>query len=112
MSGRRVVITGMGVVAPNGVGKDAFWEALVAGKNAVGPITRFDPSPYSTRFAGEVKDFKPHCRIPAEHLSNMDRAYQMGVTAALQAVEDAGIDPAQTEVSRWGVYMGLAVAGV
>jgi len=112
MSGRRVVVTGLGVVAPNGIGKDAYWKALMEGKNAVSTITRFDPSPYSTRIGGEVKGFLPHPRIPHEHLAHMDRAYQMGVTAAFQATEDAGLDPQAADVSRWGVYMGLAVAAV
>jgi 3-oxoacyl-[acyl-carrier-protein] synthase II len=112
MSRRRVVITGLGVVAPNGSTKELFWESLVAGKNAVGPITRFDPSPYATRIAGEVKEFQPHAKISNDDLMHMDRAYQMGVTAALQAVEDSGIDLQKVDVSRWGVYMGLAVAAV
>ena len=112
MNGRRVVITGLGVVAPNGIGKDAFWKALLEGKNAVGPITRFDAAPYSTRIAAEVKEFQAHPKIPAEHLPHMDRAYQMGVTAAFQAVEDSGLDTRTEDVSRWGTYMGLAVAAV
>lgn len=112
MSRRRVVVTGLGVVAPNGVGKDAFWKALMEGKNAIGPITRFDASSYATRIGGEVKDFIPHPKIPLEHLPHMDRAYQLGVTAAFQAVEDAGVDIQNVDVSRWGTYMGLAVAGV
>jgi 3-oxoacyl-[acyl-carrier-protein] synthase II len=112
MSARRVVITGLGVVAPNGTGSAEFWQALVSGQNAVGPITRFDATPYATRFAGEVKNFVPHPQIPLPHLAHMDRAYQMGVSAALQAVHDAQLTPEQTDVARWGVYMGLAVAGV
>src|SRR3989344_4018382 len=112
MNPRRVVITGLGVVAPNGVGKDAFWKALVEGTNAVGPITRFDVSSFSTRIGAEVKNFQPHPRIPHEHLQQMDRAYQMGVTAALLATDDALLDPARMDVSRCGVYMGLAVAAV
>lgn len=112
MNTRRVVVTGLGVVAPNGTGKDAFWKALAAGQNAIGPITRFDAGALSTRFGGEVKDFTPHPRIPAEHLPQMDRAYQMGVSSALQAVEDAGLDLERTDRTRGGVYMGLGIAGV
>ncbi|MFA5975299.1 MAG: beta-ketoacyl-ACP synthase II [Elusimicrobiota bacterium] len=112
MSKRRVVITGIGVVAPNGIGKDAFWNALVNGQNAIGPITRFDASSFSTRFGGEVKNFTPHPRIPAEHLPQMDRAYQLGVTAALQAVEDAGMELECLDRTRGGVYMGLGIAGL
>ena len=91
MNARRVVITGLGVVAPNGIGKDAFWSSMMAGSSAIGPITRFDASRFSTRFAAEVKDFTPHPKIPKAHLNAMDRAYQMGVTAAFQAVDDASL---------------------
>src|SRR6476620_6442631 len=55
----RVVVTGMGVLAPNGIGLEAFWESLVAGRSGVGPITRFDASAFKSRIAGEVKGFEP-----------------------------------------------------
>ncbi|HEY7251618.1 MAG TPA: beta-ketoacyl synthase N-terminal-like domain-containing protein, partial [Methylomirabilota bacterium] len=56
---RRVVITGLGVIAPNGIGKDTFWQNLVAGKSGIDYITAFDPSPYPCHVAGEVRDFDP-----------------------------------------------------
>jgi 3-oxoacyl-[acyl-carrier-protein] synthase II len=112
MNHKRVVITGIGVVAPNGIGKDQFWQAMLKGESAIGPITRFDAKNYATRFAGEVKNFTPHPKISSTHLASMDRAYQMGVSAAFQAVEDASMDLSLMDVSRGGVYMGLAVAGV
>jgi 3-oxoacyl-[acyl-carrier-protein] synthase II len=112
MDKQRVVVTGLGVVAPNGIGKEAYWSALMEGRNAVGRITRFDTSRFSTKIGGEIKNFEPHKRIPREHLAHMDRSSQMGVTAALQAVEDSGLDPCEVDVNRWGVYMGIAVAGV
>src|SRR3972149_5703517 len=56
---RRVVITGLGVVAPNGIGKDTFWQNLIAGKSAVDWITAFDPTPFPCRIAAEVKNFRP-----------------------------------------------------
>ena len=55
----RVVVTGMGVLAPNGIGLDAFWESLLAGRSGIGPITLFDASEFKSRIAGEVKDFDP-----------------------------------------------------
>ena len=110
MSGRRVVVTGLGVIAPNGIGKEAYWTALMAGKNAVGPTTRFDASRLSSRMSGEVRDFVPDPRIPERDLRVMDRAYQMGVTAAWMAFDDAGLDASQWDAERTGVYMGLAVA--
>src|ERR1700733_16178526 len=92
MKKHRVVITGLGAIAPNGIGKEAFWKGLMEGRNAVSRITRFDTSKFSTKIGAEVKNFKPHPSIPVEHLPQMDRAYQIGVTAALMAVEDAKID--------------------
>ena len=107
-----VVITGLGVIAPNGLGKRAFWKALMQGHNGVVRITRFDCEPFASHVGGEVSDFEPNPKIPTEHLRSMDRSYQFGVTAALEAVEDAGLDFSKEDTSRAGVYMGVAVAGV
>ncbi len=112
MDPQRVVVTGMGVVAPNGATKEEFWHGLMEGRNCIDRITRFDASRLTSQIAGEIKDFKPHPRIPMEHLAHMDRAYQLGVTSALMAVEDAQISPSSVNLSRWGVYMGIAVAAV
>jgi 3-oxoacyl-[acyl-carrier-protein] synthase II len=107
-----VVITGLGVVAPNGTDKNSFWKGLMEGRNCVGRVTRFPVERFASHIGAEVHDFKPHPKIPAEHLPKMDRAYQFGVSAALQAIEDAGLDIARENPSRIGVYMGVAVAGV
>ena len=112
MKARRVMVTGIGAVAPNGTGKDAFWKGLMEGRSAVTRITRFDASNFTTKIGAEIKDFIPHPKIPAEHLPRMDRAYLIGVTAALMAVEDARLHQEKEDVGRWGVYMGIAVAGV
>jgi len=112
MKTRRVVITGIGAVAPNGSGRENFWSAIRRGQNAVGPLSRFDVEKFSVRFGGEVKNFVPDARIPAVSLPLMDRAYQMGVNAALQAADDAGFSDQAIDRARCGVYMGLAVAGV
>src|SRR5882762_3643167 len=101
---RRVVITGLGVVAPNGVGKDVFWKSLLDGRNSIGKVTRFQVDPYASHVGAEVKGFQPHAKIPKEHLRDMDRAYQFGVTAALEAVDDAGLDFSHEDTSRAGVY--------
>jgi len=88
----RVVITGLGVLAANGIGKDAFWNSLLAGESGIGPITLFDASGFKSKIAGEVSDFKPEDymdgRVKARRLS---RNVQLGIKAALQAVEDAGL---------------------
>lgn len=112
LSENRVVVTGLGVVAPNGVGKKAFWDGLLKGKNSVGHVTRFNVEKFSSHLGAEVLHFVPHSKIPEAHLPYMDRAYQFGVTAALEAVEDAGLDFSREDTGRVGVYMGVAVAGV
>jgi beta-ketoacyl-acyl-carrier-protein synthase II len=110
---RRVVITGLGVIAPNGIGKTAFWEACVAGRSGIRPITRFDASPLPTRIAGEVPDFDPAALgLTCEERSHLDRNTQFAVAAANLAWQDAGLADALPEDARaqMGVYMGTAMA--
>ncbi|MFD7390490.1 beta-ketoacyl-[acyl-carrier-protein] synthase family protein [Streptomyces sp. NPDC059852] len=109
MSGRRVVITGIEVLAPGGVGKDGFWDMLSEGRTATRGITFFDPSPFRSQVAAEM-DFDPerHGLTPQE-VRRMDRAAQFAVVAARGAVEDSGIDLAAHEPHRVGVTIGSAV---
>lgn len=111
---RRVVITGLGVVAPNGIGKEAFWQACVQGRSGVVTISRFDASPFSTRIAGEVQDFDPlvHGLTP-EEVSSLDRGTQFALAAAHQALEDGAFSPSsEAERETMGVMMGNAMAAV
>ena len=90
----RVVVTGMGVLAPNGIGLEAFWNSLVAGRSGVGPITRFDASAFKSRIAGEVKGFEPLDYIdPKFKPKRMARHTQFAFAAMKMALEDAGFDP-------------------
>jgi 3-oxoacyl-[acyl-carrier-protein] synthase II len=90
----RVVVTGMGVLAPNGIGLEAFWDSLVAGRSGVGPITRFDASAFKSRIAGEVKGFEPLDYIdPKFKPKRMARHTQFAFAAMKMALEDAGFDP-------------------
>ena len=109
MSGRRVVITGIEVLAPGGVGKDRFWDMLSEGRTATRGITFFDPSPFRSQVAAEM-DFDPeqHGLTPQE-VRRMDRAAQFAVVAARGAVADSGIDLAVHEPHRVGVTIGSAV---
>ncbi|MER5717751.1 beta-ketoacyl-[acyl-carrier-protein] synthase family protein [Streptomyces sp. NPDC002132] len=109
MSGRRVVITGIEVLAPGGVGKDRFWEMLSEGRTATRGITFFDPSPFRSQVAAEM-DFDPeeHGLTPQE-VRRMDRAAQFAVVAARGAVADSGIDLAAHDPHRVGVTIGSAV---
>ena len=112
---RRVVVTGLGVVAPNGVGKDAFWTACVDGKSGVGPITAFDASTFPVRIAAEVKDFDPLPYVPdsmRKSLKVMGRAAKFALGAAGQAIADAGLDLPNQDTSRVGVVMGGGIVPI
>src|SRR5262245_7489149 len=89
MKSRRVVITGLGVVAPNGIGKDNFWAALIAGRSAVSWVTKFDASPYDCQVAAEVRDFRPEEYMHARRVRHRGRFSQFAVAAAKLAAEDA-----------------------
>jgi minimal PKS chain-length factor (CLF/KS beta) len=90
----RTVVTGLGVVAPNGIGTDAWWRATCAGTSGIRRISRFDPSRYATRFAGEVVDFEPTDFLERRLMVQCDRWTWMGLAATQMALEDAAIDPA------------------
>ncbi len=109
---RRVVVSGLGVVAPNGVGKDAFWEACVNGHSGIGPIRSFDASKHPVRVAGEVHDFDPTPFIPDKFRKSvkvMARAAKFGLGAAGLAVRDSGLDIAAENPERLGVVMGTGI---
>jgi 3-oxoacyl-(acyl-carrier-protein) synthase len=112
---RRVVITGLGVVAPNGIGKAAFWRACIAGRSGVRDITLFDASALPTRIAGEIPDFDPEALgLTPEECMHMDRGTQLAIAAANLAIQDANLVSALTEEERasTGVCMGAAMAFV
>jgi 3-oxoacyl-[acyl-carrier-protein] synthase II len=95
----RVVITGIGILAPNGIGLDAFWESLLAGRSGIGPITLFDATGFKSRIAGEVKNFDPLDYIEPEFKpKRMARHTQLAYAAAMMALSDAGMDPNDLEL--------------
>ncbi len=108
----RVVITGVGVVAPNGVGKEAFWQALMQGLSGVRPIRRFDPSPYATRIAGELTDFDPRDYMDARDVKKVDRSNIYAIAAGDMALKDSGLDLRAEDVERIGSSIGNSVGGV
>ncbi|MDG4820741.1 ketosynthase chain-length factor [Asanoa sp. WMMD1127] len=93
MSG--VAVTGIGVVAPNGLGASAFWSATLAGQSAIGPISRFDASDYPVRLAAEVRDFVAGEHVPSRLIPQTDHWTHMGLTAAAMALDDGGVSPAE-----------------
>src|SRR5579863_1474531 len=110
---RRVVITGVGVLACNGIGKHDFWEACIAGRSGVGRITRFDASALPTQIAGEIHNFDPlSLGLSEMELHLTDRNTQFALAAATMALKDAGLNNGLTEEERnqMGTYMGSAMA--
>src|SRR5512135_3352219 len=104
----RVVITGMGVVSPNGIGRRAFSEAIVEGRSGVGYIEGFDTSGLAIKIAGQVKDFDvtPYLGEHKKNLKLMSRAVRFAVGAAAMAVGDAALDEGRLDPARFGVCMG------
>lgn len=107
---RRVVVTGMGVVSPIGVGLDAFWSALVSGTSGIGPLTRFDVANYPTQIAAEVKrDFDPGAFVEdRKTLKFMGLNSQFAVAAGRMVLEDSGLGPGHYAPERFGVSMGAS----
>lgn len=110
---RKVVITGLGLVTPVGIGKDAFWNNILAGQSGVGPITAFDASTFDSRIAAEIKDFepKPYFKNPKD-ARRTDRFAQFAIAAAKLAIEDAALDLGQTDLDRFGVVVGSGIGGL
>ena len=109
---RRVVITGVGAVTPIGTGAEGLWAGLTARISAVREITRFDPTPYRSRIAAEIPDFRPHDHLDAKRAKRLDRFSQLAVTSARFALADARLDPARERADRAGAMMGSALGGV
>ncbi len=112
MSRTKVVVTGLGVIAPNGVGKKDFASALCSGKSGIGPITNFDASGLNSRIAGQVHDFRPEMFMEKKEIRRMERFVQMAVSAARMAVEDAGLDLANQDLDNFGVLLGTGMGSL
>jgi 3-oxoacyl-[acyl-carrier-protein] synthase II len=112
LSARRVVVTGIGLVTPLGIGLEKTWKALCAGESGIARITRFDPTDYPTQIAGEVKDFDPAAFIEKKEIKKMDLFIHFAVGAAQLAVEDAGLKVTPENAERVGVYIGSGIGGL
>jgi len=110
--GKRVVVTGLGAITPIGIGKDNFWSALIAGKNGICKITRFNADDISARIAGEVHDFEPTQFIDKKELKRMDRYTQFAIAASKLAFEDAKLDTSSIDGDRAGVFIGTGIGGM
>lgn len=109
---RRIVVTGLGAVSPVGVGVDAMWESITAGRSGVGRITAFDASAYPVRFAACVDDWDPTPWIDTKEARRLSRFQQFALASALMAVEDAGLEIDETNADRVGVIVGSGIGGL
>lgn len=112
MNKRRVVVTGLGVVSPVGVGVKTAWANIIAGKSGISQITKFDASAFTTTIAGEVKDFNVEDFISAKDARRMDTFIQFGLAAAIEAVKDSGIIATEENAERIGVSIGSGIGGM
>ena len=109
---RRVVVTGLGMVTPLGLTVQDTWQALIAGKSGVGPITQFDASQYTTRFAASVKNFDPLIYLNPKEARKFDIFVQYAVAAAKQAMDDSGLQITDSNAPRVGVAVGSGIGGL
>jgi 3-oxoacyl-[acyl-carrier-protein] synthase II len=109
---RRVVVTGLGLITPLGIGVEKTWSALCAGKSGVRRITKFDPSNHACQIAGEVTDFNPADYIEKKDIKKMDTFIHFAVGASQMAVDDSGLKVTEENADRVGVYIGSGIGGL
>jgi 3-oxoacyl-[acyl-carrier-protein] synthase II len=107
-----VVVTGIGLVTPCGIGTDNVWNNILSGKSGIGPITRFNTDRFDTKFAGEVKDFNPEDYVQPKEVKKMDLFIHYALAAAHIAVKDAGLDMGKEDPERVGVVVGTGLGGL
>lgn len=112
MSNRRVVVTGLGIVSPLGNDLASSWDGIVNGRSGIGPITHFDASGFSTRIAGEVRDFDVTRWVSAKDARKMDPFIHYGVAASMMALEDSGITVDESNAERIGALIGSGIGGI
>jgi len=109
---RRVAITGLGIVSPLGIGKDANWTAVCEGQSGIRRITAFDASAYPAQIAGEVPGFDPTAFLSDKEIRRTDRFIHLGVAAGVEAIKDSGIEVTEANAERIGVHMGSGFGGI
>lgn len=109
---RRVVVTGLGLISPVGNSVDVAWSNLLAGKSGIATITKFDHTPLSVHFAGEVKDFNVEEYVSAKEARHMDTFIHYGIAAGTQAIRDSGLEITEQNAERVGVMVGSGIGGL
>ncbi len=112
MEKRRVVITGIGIVSPIGIGKESYWQGLMKSESGAAVITQFDASKHSTTFACEVKDFDPEKYFDVKKIRKMDKFTQFGLIAAAEAMEDSGLNLENDDPFRCGAIVASGIGGI
>ncbi len=112
MARRRVVVTGLGIVSPVGIGVPESWSSIVAGKSGITRITRFDATPFNSQIAGEVKGFDPGQYLPAKEARRFDTFIHYGIAAAIESIKDAGLDFDQLNREQIGACIGSGIGGL
>jgi 3-oxoacyl-[acyl-carrier-protein] synthase II len=112
MEKRRVVVTGLGMVTPLGIGTGESWEAMKAGKAGIGKITQFDATDFATRIAGEIEGFNPEDYIEPKEVKKMDRFIHLAIAAARMAMDDSGLEVTGANSGRVGVVVGSGIGGL
>ena len=112
MSKRRVVVTGLGLITPVGLGVKESWTNIINGQSGIGRITKFDCSTFPSQVAGEVKNFDPLAYIPPKDARRMDTFIQFGIAAGIEAFKDSGIEVTEQNSERIGVSVGSGIGGI
>jgi 3-oxoacyl-[acyl-carrier-protein] synthase II len=112
MDKRRVVITGVGMITPLGIGVEQSWHGLLAGRSGIGKITQFDAANFATRIAGEVACFNPEEYIEPKEIKKMDRFIHFAIAAAQMAMSDSGLKITDENAERTGVIVGSGIGGL
>jgi 3-oxoacyl-[acyl-carrier-protein] synthase II len=112
LSKRRVVITGLGILSPVGIGVEENWRNISAGRSGIGLVSHFDATGWPSRIAGEVKDFDPTRFVSEKEARRMDRFIQLGMAAGIEALRDSGLEVTEANAERIGVHLGSGIGGI
>ena len=112
MSHRRVVVTGMGAVTPLGNDLASTWEGVVNGRSGIGPVTHFDTTGFTTRIAGEIRDFDPTAFVPPKDAKKMEPFIHYGLAASFMALDDSGLEITEANADRIGAIIGSGIGGI
>jgi len=112
LSRRRVVVTGLGIVSPVGTGVPEAWKSILAGRSGISRITHFDPAPFSSQIAGEVKGFDPAQYLSAKEARRFDTFIHYGLAGAIEAIKDSSLDFEREQREQIGVCIGSGIGGL